>query len=224
MCDVDIKFDDQGLIPAIIQDIETDEVLMMAYMNKESLDKTLMTGKTFFWSRSRKRLWQKGEESGNIQQVKEIYYDCDKDTLLVKVIQKGGACHTGHRSCFYRKLEHVNFIIPGKEDKDFGASMVHGKATILQSLYDTIMDRKKNPREGSYTSYLFEKGIDKILKKVGEESSEVIIGAKNGDEDEVVYETADLFYHLIVMLVDQGITLDRIYEELGKRRRSSQDR
>ncbi len=217
MLDMDLKFNEQGLIPAIVQDAKTNEVLMMAYMNRESLKKTLESGTTYFWSRSREKLWQKGESSGNIQLVQEISVDCDNDTLLIKVIQKGGACHTGHRSCFYRQLEKGKPKFVEKGHKNFDAEAAYHKSKILQRLYDTVVDRKNHPLEGSYTNYLFEKGMDKILKKVGEESAEVIIAAKNGDWGEMVYETADLIYHLIVALVEMDITLNEIYEELENR-------
>jgi phosphoribosyl-ATP pyrophosphohydrolase/phosphoribosyl-AMP cyclohydrolase len=198
-----LKFDDKGLIPAIIQDYTNGQVLMLAYMNEQSLRKTMETGQTHFYSRSRDELWHKGETSGHFQNVKGISYDCDADALLIKVEQMGAACHTGHRSCFF------NTVI---EQPDVG------KEDVLAELYDVIVDRKNNPKEGSYTDYLFEKGIDKILKKVGEESAEVIIAAKNGVYDEVRWEVADLFYHVLVLLVQQGMTLDDIYAELKGRR------
>lgn len=198
-----LKFDDKGLIPAIIQDYTNGQVLMLAYMNEQSLRKTMETGQTHFYSRSRDELWHKGETSGHFQNVKGMSYDCDADALLIKVEQMGAACHTGHRSCFF------NTVI---EQPDVG------KEDVLAELYDVIVDRKNNPKEGSYTDYLFKKGIDKILKKVGEESAEVIIAAKNGVYDEVRWEVADLFYHVLVLLVQQGMTLDDIYAELKGRR------
>ncbi|AEE95487.1 bifunctional phosphoribosyl-AMP cyclohydrolase/phosphoribosyl-ATP diphosphatase HisIE [Mahella australiensis] len=198
-----LKFDDKGLIPAIIQDYTNGQVLMLAYMNKQSLRKTMETGQTYFYSRSRDELWHKGETSGHFQNVKGMSYDCDGDALLIKVEQMGAACHTGHRSCFF------NTVV---EQPDIA------KGDVLAELYDVIVDRKNNPKEGSYTDYLFEKGIDKILKKVGEESAEVIIAAKNGVYDEVRWEVADLFYHVLVLLVQQGMTLDDIYAELKGRR------
>ncbi|MCT4621269.1 MAG: bifunctional phosphoribosyl-AMP cyclohydrolase/phosphoribosyl-ATP diphosphatase HisIE [Marinisporobacter sp.] len=198
-----LKFDEKGLIPAIIQDINTKKVLMMAYMNEESLEKTLETKKTWFYSRSRQKLWNKGETSGNYQIVKRISYDCDGDTLLVEVIPLGNACHTGAESCFFNKIFEEN-----EEDE---------KEKIIQKLYTLIKERKTNPKEGSYTNYLFEKGIDKILKKVGEEASEVIIGAKNDERDEIIYEVADLIYHLLVLLVEKEITLEDIKKELYDR-------
>lgn len=200
----ELKFDDKGLIPAIVQDVTNGKVLMLAYMNKESLEKSIETKETWFWSRSRQELWNKGATSGNIQKIVEMKYDCDADTLLVNVIQKGNACHTGEYSCFF------NTIIE-KDDIDFSDN------SIIDRLYNLILDRKDNPQEGSYTNYLFDKGIDKILKKVGEESAEVIIGAKNDDKEEIVYETCDLIYHMLVMLIDRGINLDTIKHELNSR-------
>ncbi|SES81964.1 phosphoribosyl-ATP pyrophosphatase /phosphoribosyl-AMP cyclohydrolase [Natronincola peptidivorans] len=200
----ELRFDDKGLIPAIIQEEETKEILMMAYMNDASLKKTLETGETWFWSRSRGELWHKGGTSGHIQKVREISYDCDGDTLLVKVTQEGAACHTGEKSCFYNPIY--------REDRE---EAVNGE--ILQKLYDVIADRKANPKEGSYTNYLFDKGIDKILKKVGEETAEVIIAAKNTDKNELVYEAGDLLYHLLVLLKEKDIAPEEIFKELKKR-------
>jgi phosphoribosyl-ATP pyrophosphohydrolase/phosphoribosyl-AMP cyclohydrolase len=213
-----IKFNEQGLIPAIIQDASSNEVLMMAYMNHQSLDMTLKTGITHFWSRTRQQIWQKGETSGNIQQVQELYIDCDRDTLLIKVNQIRGACHTGHKSCFYKKIEPNSGDIYEFGDKVFDPEKVYSNESILQEVYNVILDRRNNPKEGSYTNYLFNKGIDKILKKIGEESAEVIIAAKNRSQDQVVYEMADLLYHQMVTLVEQGITLDRVFDELKSRR------
>jgi len=198
----ELKFSNDGLIPAVVQDYKDGTVLMMAYMNKESIEKTLETGKATYYSRSRKSLWLKGETSGHFQNIKEIYYDCDEDTLLLKVEQVGDiACHTGARSCFYRKL------------KEFETEESYKNIDILEKLYETISERKNNPIEGSYTNYLFSKGIDKILKKVGEECSEVIIGAKNNN-GEVIYEISDLFYHLLVLMAEMGIKPEDIKKEL----------
>ena len=174
-----IKFDEKGLIPAVIQQSETGTVLMLAYMNKESLQKTVETGVTWFYSRSRHGLWQKGETSGHVQKVQDIYYDCDADTLLIKVEQTGAACHEGTLSCFSRKLGEG---IQGEKLVD--PSTVYGESLsgVLHELYHIINDRKHNPKEGSYTTYLFEKGQDKILKKVGEEAAETIIASKNNDK------------------------------------------
>lgn len=205
----ELKFDEKGLIPAIAQDAISGEVLMCAYMNQESLAKTIETGKATYFSRSRQELWEKGATSGHVQHVKEILVDCDGDALVLKIEQTGAACHTENRSCFYRKVVDGKLVeIPtglGRNPK------------ILYDVYDIIVDRVKNPKEGSYTNYLFEKGIDKMLKKVGEESAEVIIASKNYVKSEVQYETADLLYHLSVVLVEQGLTWNDIFEELSSR-------
>ncbi len=204
-----LRFDAHGLIPAIIQDAATNEVLMMAYMNEESFNKTLETGRTWFWSRSRQELWNKGATSGHYQDVREISYDCDADSLLIKVVQTGAACHTGERTCFHNP-------VPRKGEAD---SKTPVTADILNAVYDVVVSRKKEMPEGSYTTYLFTKGLDKILKKVGEETAEVIIGAKNRNKDEVVYEVGDLLYHLMVLLAEQDIKPQDIYAELAKRRK-----
>jgi phosphoribosyl-ATP pyrophosphohydrolase/phosphoribosyl-AMP cyclohydrolase len=192
-----LKQNDDGLIPAIIRDYSTGEVLMLAYMNRESYEISLEKKLTCFYSRSRKSLWLKGETSGNYQKIVSITADCDMDTLLIDVIPEGPACHTGKYSCFFNKIE--------------GESRFS-----LEDLYKLIQDRKENPKEGSYTTYLFEKGLDKILKKIGEESSEVIIGAKNS-RDEAVYEISDLCYHVMVLMTELGITPDDIRNELRNR-------
>lgn len=212
-----IKFDECGLIPAIIQQEQTGVVLMLAYMNKESLLKTVETGVTWFFSRSRKSLWQKGETSGHVQQVKHIAYDCDGDTLLIKVEQAGAACHEGTLSCFSRKLGEATI----QDEKIVDTDKVYGKsvATVLHELYHVINDRKQNPLAGSYTTYLFEKGQDKILKKVGEEAAETIIGSKNNSKEELLYEMADLWYHCLVLLVQHDVSLSELLEELQKRRK-----
>ncbi|KNF10165.1 histidine biosynthesis bifunctional protein HisIE [Gottschalkia purinilytica] len=199
-----IKFDEKGLVPAIVQDVKTNEVLMLAYMNKESLEKTIETNQTWFYSRSRQKLWNKGETSGHTQELVSIDYDCDGDTLLIKVKQNGVACHTGEYSCFYNKL--VN-----NDNKNTNIDK------YVYELYNTIESRKSNPVDGSYTNYLFEKGMDKILKKVGEENAEVIIGAKNNSKEEVIYEVSDLVYHVLVLLVEMGISIDDIKKELYER-------
>ncbi|HBN83097.1 MAG TPA: bifunctional phosphoribosyl-AMP cyclohydrolase/phosphoribosyl-ATP diphosphatase [Clostridiales bacterium] len=204
-----LKFDEKGLIPVIVSDAQTNEVLMMAWMNQEALDRTLETKKAHYYSRSRQALWMKGETSGNVQSVVSIKKDCDCDTLLMAVEQTGNACHTGQRSCFYTDLT--------EENTEVDTSDLYG-ATVLKEVYQVVTDRRINPKEGSYTNYLFDKGIDKILKKVGEEAAEVIIAAKNASKDEIRYETADLLYHLIVMLVERGLSLEEIYGELKKRR------
>ena len=210
-----IKFDDKGLVPAVVQE-ENGQVLMLAYMNKESLEKTIETGYTWYYSRSRQRLWNKGEESGNKQQVKEISYDCDGDTLLIKVHQTGVACHTGTYTCFSgRKLV---------EEKEKGLVVVEPEqetslATVLNDLYNVIQERQLNPVEGSYTNYLFEKGQDKILKKVGEEAVETVIASKNNKSEEVLYEMGDLWYHCLVLLAYHKLTPDQLLDELMSRRK-----
>ncbi|WP_018591157.1 bifunctional phosphoribosyl-AMP cyclohydrolase/phosphoribosyl-ATP diphosphatase HisIE [Terrisporobacter glycolicus] len=197
-----LKFDEKGLIPVVVQDVHTKEVLMLAYMNKESMKKTLTDKKATYFSRSREKLWTKGETSENTQQVVGFYYDCDKDTILLIVKQKGVACHTGNYSCFFNEI----FC-----DKEVS------KTELLQRLYKLIEDRKNNPKEGSYTNYLFDKGLDKILKKVGEESAEVIIGAKNENKNEMIYEISDLAYHVLVLMVNSNITIEDIKNELSGR-------
>ncbi|MBS4213224.1 bifunctional phosphoribosyl-AMP cyclohydrolase/phosphoribosyl-ATP diphosphatase HisIE [Neobacillus rhizophilus] len=199
-----IKFDEKGLVPAIIQDAETLEVLTLAYMNKESLAKTLETGETWFYSRSRQELWHKGATSGNTQSVVSIKYDCDQDAILVQVNPKGPACHTGAVSCF-----------SGEEVADRKSSL--GDYQILQTLEKVILDRERERPEGAYTTYLFEKGVDKILKKVGEEAAEVIIAAKNRDHGELKWEAADLLYHLQVLLVEQGLPFKEVLRTLEER-------
>lgn len=199
-----LKYDDQGLIPAIIQDDANGEVLMMAYMNKESLKKTLSTSQTWFWSRSRQEYWHKGATSGHIQDVQAVYYDCDGDALLIKVQQKGVACHEGVRSCFHNPLKQKEAITPSAE--------------VLNEVFNVILSRREVKPEGSYVTYLFEKGIDKILKKVGEEAGEVIIAAKNRSQSEVTYEVADLWFHTLVVLAEQGLHPSDIFAELAKRR------
>ncbi|TXJ54934.1 bifunctional phosphoribosyl-AMP cyclohydrolase/phosphoribosyl-ATP diphosphatase HisIE [Brachyspira aalborgi] len=196
-----LKFDDNGLIPAIIIDYYTKEVLTLAYMNKESLEISLKEGKTCFYSRSRKELWRKGETSKNYQHIQSIKSDCDNDALVIEVIKDGPACHTGAESCF------MNEVYQKENYKDFS----------IYKLYELIKGRKINMTEGSYTTYLFNSGIDKILKKIGEESSEVIIGAKNGSKEEIIYELSDLFYHSLVLMVEKNITLNDIKDELSKR-------
>ncbi len=200
-----LKFDEKGLIPAIVQERSTGRVLMMAYMNKEALEKTVETGTTWFFSRSRNRLWNKGETSGNVQRVTGICVDCDMDTLLLQVDQQGAACHTGNRSCFYRDLD-------GSPCDNWPET-----AGVLDRLYSVVLDRRNNPREGSYTNYLLEKGLDKTLKKVGEEAAEVIIGAKNPGKQETVYEIADLLYHITVLMLQKGIEYHEVYSELASR-------
>lgn len=213
----ELKFDENGLIPVVVQDHKTNEVLMMAFMNEEAFKKSMETGMIYYWSRSRKKLWLKGETSGHYQYIKSIAIDCDGDTLLIKADQVEAACHTGHYSCFYREFQKEGLV--NTQAKVFDAEKVYSdNSRILQEVYDVIADRTVNPKEGSYTNYLFEKGLDKILKKVGEESAEVIIAAKNKSKDEIRYEIADLFYHLFVLMVERGVKLDDIYNELKGRR------
>jgi len=205
----DIKFDEMGLVPVIVQDAQNGQVLMFAYANLEALEKTIQTGKAHFWSRSRQKLWQKGEESGNVQDVVGVYIDCDNDCILVTVDQRGVACHTGNRSCFYRDLKTLKHEAP-----TFGTSK--GIKT-LSDVYNVILDRKRNPREGSYVRKLFEGGIDRILKKVGEEAGEVIIASKNEDLGEIKYELTDLFFHSLVAMAYFDITPEEISKEFQKR-------
>lgn len=212
-----IKFDDKGLIPVIIQQEETDIVLMLAYMNEESLRMTVETGVTWFFSRSRQSLWQKGETSGHIQKVRQIYYDCDGDTLLIKVEQTGVACHEGTLSCFSQRLnpcekrsEETAAVLPVQESP---------VSAILHELYHVVNERKGNPKSGSYTTYLFEKGQDKILKKVGEEAAETIIASKNDSKEELLYEMADLWYHCLVLLAYHNVSIGELLEELQERRK-----
>ncbi|MBQ3071796.1 MAG: bifunctional phosphoribosyl-AMP cyclohydrolase/phosphoribosyl-ATP diphosphatase HisIE [Oscillospiraceae bacterium] len=197
----ELKFDEKGLIPAIVTDALSGRVLTLAYMNRESLQKTLETGLTCFWSRSRQTLWLKGETSGNYQHVVSITADCDKDALLVKVEPDGPACHLGTTSCFSNPLWQSD------ERNEFS----------LDGLMELLAGRKANLPEGSYTTYLFQKGIDKILKKVGEESTEVIIAAKAEDKKETIYEIADLAYHVMVLMTEAGITLEDVRRELASR-------
>lgn len=197
----ELKFDERGLIPAIVTDSVSKKVLTLAYMNRESLEISIKEGYSCFWSRSRQELWRKGESSGNVQEIVDITADCDRDTLLLQVKKAGPACHLGSDSCFSDKVYESDSL----------------RSFSVENLYDLIRGRKTECKEGSYTSYLFEKGIDKILKKVGEECTEVIIAAKGGDRDETIYETADLFYHLMVMMVEVGISADEIIEELACR-------
>ena len=203
-----LKFDASGLIPAVVQNIETNEVLMVAYMNADTIKQTLETGRATFWSRSRQEVWVKGDTSGNYMYVKEVRVDCDCDCLVVLVNPAGPACHTGNRSCFFRKIEDGKLVEDSKEQT---------KTDVFAREQAVVMDRKEHPEEGSYTNYLFDKGEDKILKKVGEEAAEVVIAGKNRDKDEISYETADLIYHLTVMLVDNGMAWEDIYKEMERR-------
>lgn len=199
---MDLKFDENGLIPAIVQDYFTKQVLTLAYMNRESLEISMREGRTCFFSRSRQTLWRKGETSGNTQEIVSIRTDCDRDALVVEVIKAGPACHTGTESCFdtealYQSDAHQSFS--------------------LEALYKVIEGRKLQPKEGSYTTYLFSKGIDKILKKVGEECTEVIVAGKGGDKEETIFEIADLTYHVMVLMAEMGITSRDIFTQLASR-------
>ena len=197
----DLKFDEKGLIPAIVVDASSKEVLTLAYMNRESLQITMDEGRTCFWSRSRQELWRKGETSGNVQYVVDITADCDLDALVVRVNKTGPACHLGRDSCFADK------VFLGQSPEPFS----------LTGLYALLEGRKRDLPAGSYTTYLFEKGLDKILKKVGEESTEVIIAGKAEDKKETIYEIADLMYHVMVLMVELGISVDDVLAELASR-------
>lgn len=238
----ELKYDENGLIPAIIQDVRNREVLMMAYMDQEAIAKTLTTGETWFYSRSRRELWHKGGTSGHRQLVKEIRYDCDADTLLILVEQNGGACHEGYRSCFYRQLTptgHQEVCLERMFDpaevyrageavapergiepalQTNGKTETASAETIIEEVYQVIMDRKQNRPEGSYTAYLFNQGQDKICKKVGEEAAEVIIAAKNKSKAEILYEMADLWYHTLVLLGEHDIHPAEVFAQLRQRR------
>lgn len=198
------KLNEDGMMPVVVQDYKTLEVLMMAYMNREAFEETIRTGRMTYWSRSRKELWVKGMTSGHYQYVKELSIDCDNDTILAKVAQVGAACHTGNKSCFYRSLV--------KKDYDETNPM-----KIFENVYGVIEDRKLHPKEGSYTNYLFDKGIDKILKKVGEEATEIIIAAKNPNPEEIKYEISDFLYHVMVLMCERGVTWEDITKELAQR-------
>ena len=215
----DVKFDERGLVPAVVQDARTGEVLTLAYMNAESLGRTLETGETWFWSRSRSELWHKGETSGNTQRVIELRADCDGDALLALVTPTGPACHTGTRSCFHRGIE--TSTVEKGVDNEAKLSQSEGDASdlgsLLTALYALVETRKRKMPEHSYTTYLFQEGLDKILKKVGEESAETIIAAKNGEAGALAAEVSDLIYHLVVMLVERGVTLDQVGAELRRR-------
>ena len=200
----DFKLNSDGMVPVIAQDYQTNEVLMLAYMNEESYKKTLETGKMTYFSRSRQCLWTKGETSGHYQYMKSLMIDCDQDTILAKVYQIGAACHTGNRSCFFTPLVSNEY-----ENRN----PLH----VLENVYNIILDRRQHPKEGSYTNYLFDKGIDKILKKVGEENTEIIIAAKNPDNEEIKYEISDYLYHLMVLMAEKNVTWEEIMKELSNR-------
>lgn len=201
----EFKLNSDGLLPVIVQDYKTDEVLMMAYMNQEAYEKTLETGLMTYFSRSRQSLWVKGETSGHFQHVQSLTIDCDMDTMLAKVIQTGVACHTGNKTCFFQTVME-------KEMKTEDNPL-----RVFEDVYEVIRDRKVNPKEGSYTNYLFDKGVDKILKKVGEEATEIVIAAKNPNPNEIKYEISDFLYHVMVLMVEKGVTWSDITEDLAKR-------
>jgi phosphoribosyl-ATP pyrophosphohydrolase/phosphoribosyl-AMP cyclohydrolase len=211
---ISIQFDEGGLVPAVLEDATTGQVLMVAWMNEEALQRTQETGQAHFWSRSRQQLWHKGATSGNVMVVREISVDCDADTLLLKVDPAGPACHTGEQSCFYRRLQRSS-----SSPQTWGEGEGEGRATVLETLFATILDRRANPQPGSYTARLLDAGEDEILKKVGEEAMEVILAAKGQGEEQVISEVADLFYHLLVLLAARGLTLAHIEAELVQRRR-----
>ncbi|WP_308637302.1 bifunctional phosphoribosyl-AMP cyclohydrolase/phosphoribosyl-ATP diphosphatase HisIE [Paenibacillus silvisoli] len=210
-----IKWDEAGLVPAIVQDANSKEVLMMAYMNEESLGRSIETGDTWFWSRSRNELWHKGATSGHTQRIVAMHYDCDGDTLLLRVEQNGPACHNGTYSCFTNEVSGI----AGTDSS--APTMTSDRFAMLNQLEAVIAQRYTERPEGAYTTYLFEKGVDKILKKVGEESAEVIIAAKNKDNDELRCETSDLIFHLMVLLRERGLSLDEVMAELGNRHNKS---
>lgn len=200
----EFKLNSDGLIPVVTQEYKTGKVLMVAYMNEEAFNETIRSGRMTYWSRSRQELWKKGDTSGHYQYVKSLDIDCDKDTILAKVVQIGAACHTGNESCFFTNLV----------SKAYDST---NPMTIFDEVMETIIHRKENPKEGSYTNYLFDKGIDKILKKVGEEATEIIIAAKNPDTDELKYEICDFLYHMMVLMAERGVTWKEITKELAGR-------
>lgn len=200
----DFKLNSDGMVPVITQDYKTGEVLMLAYMTKEAFEKTIATGKMTYFSRSRQELWTKGDTSGHYQYVKSLTLDCDNDTILAKVAQIGAACHTGNRTCFFKELVRKEY-----DDRN--------PLAVFEDVFATILDRKKHPKEGSYTNYLFDKGVDKILKKVGEEATEIVIAAKNPDAEELKYEICDFLYHMMVLMADRGVTWKEITDELAQR-------
>ncbi len=200
-----LKKNDQGLVPVIVQDYRTDEVLMLAYMNQKSYEDTLLSGMMNYYSRSRQEQWLKGDTSGHYQYVKSLTADCDLDTILAKVSQIGAACHTGARSCFFNEIARKDVTVP------------ENPMNVFQDVYDVICDRKVHPKEGSYTNYLFDKGLDKILKKVGEEATEIVIAAKNPNPNEVKYEISDFLYHMMVLMAEKGLSWEEITEELANR-------
>ena len=200
----DLKLNSDGMVPVIVQDYRTNEVLMLAYMNEDAFNATIIRGKMTYFSRSRQELWLKGETSGHFQYVKSLTADCDFDTILARVSQVGAACHTGKRSCFFNQIIEKEYL-----EKN--------PLTVFETVYNVIADRKAHPKEGSYTNYLFDKGIDKILKKCGEECTEIVIAAKNPDAEEIKYEISDFLYHIMVLMVEKGVTWEEITAELAQR-------
>lgn len=200
----DLKKNFEGMVPVVVQDYRTDQVLMLAYMNEEAFNTTIHTGRMTYFSRSRNELWMKGMTSGHIQYVKSLTADCDLDTILAKVSQVGVACHTGSPSCFFNEIVAKEYV-----EKN--------PLKVLEDVYAIILDRKANPKEGSYTNYLFDKGLDKILKKVGEEATEIVIAAKNPDAEEIKYEISDFLYHMMVLMAEKGVTWEEITQELSQR-------
>lgn len=213
----DLRFDVNGLVPAIAQDAENGQVLMLAYMNAEAVSRTLETGLAHYYSRSRQRIWRKGEESGHVQRVRAILYDCDEDALLLRVDQVVAACHTGNRSCFYRELPSSSQSGVGAADRRFDPDSVYSGLGILAEVYGVILDRKVKRPAGSYVASLFAGGVDQILKKIGEESAEVLSASKDADRAQVIYETADLWFHTLVLLAHHDIRPEEIAQELGRR-------
>jgi phosphoribosyl-ATP pyrophosphohydrolase/phosphoribosyl-AMP cyclohydrolase len=212
-----VRFDANGLIPTIAQDMENGQVLMHAYMNAEALAKTLETGLAHYFSRSRGRLWRKGEESGHVQKVRAILYDCDEDTLLLQVEQAVAACHTGHRSCFYRALLSAEGAAAPEDARRFDPATVYAGLGILAEVYGTILDRRARQPEGSYVASLFAKGPDAILKQLAEEAAETLLAAKGTDRAQLVYEMADLWFHSLVVLAQYEIRPEEIAQELARR-------
>ena len=213
-----LRFNESGLIPVIVQDAENGQVLTLAYMSNESLRLTIETGLTHFYSRSRQRIWQKGEESGHIQRVREIFFDCDEDALLVKADQVVAACHTGRRSCFFRQIHPSSQASEELTRQQFDPEAVYsGSLAILQQIFEVIKDRQASPKPDSYVSGLFAKGQDQILKKIGEEAAELVVASKNGNPGEIIYETADLWFHTLVLLGYHGLAPSEVARELRKR-------
>ena len=200
----DLKKNSDGLVPVIVQDYRTDEVLMLAYMNEEAFHTTINLGKMTYWSRSRNELWVKGMTSGHYQYVKSLTADCDYDTILAKVSQIGVACHTGSKTCFFNEIVKKEYLEKNPQK-------------VLEDVYSIIVDRREHPKEGSYTNYLFDKGIDKILKKCGEECTEIVIAAKNPNPEEIKYEISDFLYHMMVLMVEKGVTWEEVMQELSQR-------